>query len=137
MVIRVYTSLEEQSLLQEDTFNCPVFIPANHSHPMYLLSNALQFPQNRNRPVHGNTPTFSQGTSPTAANNNTNTESNSLYQQDNAPTSAFERMGLSEEERNEKQPIIVLPVNTLEDREDCALNRICLVSSPSWFIAHS
>jgi hypothetical protein len=122
-VVRVYASFEEQSLSQEDSFNCPLYLPSVNSQPSYILSNAFQFPFNRNQPAYGSS--FSQ------------LQQQGVLSQDN-PSSCFtERIRNHEEDRHEKQPIITLPITTLEEKEECYLNRICLVSCPLWMIPHS
>jgi hypothetical protein len=123
-VVRVYASFEEQSLSQEDSFNCPLYLPSVNSLPSYILSNAFQLPFNRNQPVYGSS--FSQQ-QPHAAG----------ISQDNPSSSFTERIRNHEEDRHEKQPIITLPITTLEEKEECYLNRISLVSCSLWMIPHS
>lgn len=144
-MIRVYTAMEEPSLAQEDAYNCPFYLPSSNFHPMYALSNLLQFPAQRNQPMQltEETETMTNNTNNNSNNNNTTNSTNaannptSSIRQDHFPLSSHDRLGLYEEERNEKQPICTIPVSTLEDREDCKLNRISLISCPVFLIPHS
>jgi hypothetical protein len=121
----VYTSLEEQSLSQEDSYPCPFYIPSSNYHPLYTLSNLLQFPFDRNQSFP-----FTEEVDPSNSNNTS-------VRQDNPALSCYDRLGLYEEQRNEKQPIQYIPVHTLEDKIDCKLNRISLISCPSFLLPHS
>lgn len=97
---------------------------------MYALSNLLQFPAQRSQPMQ-----FTEETDTISPTNPANPTSS--IRQDHFPLSSYDRLGLYEEERNEKQPICTIPVSTLEDREDCKLNRISLISCPVFLIPHS